>query len=62
MEDHGAGEARQRIGRALVRFAVVDDDRKPELGCEIEMRAEGPAAGPVLAALVDLIDRKFDEE
>jgi phosphocarrier protein len=32
------------------------------IGCEIEMRAEGPGAGPVLAALVDLIDRKFDEE
>ncbi|HVY99867.1 MAG TPA: HPr family phosphocarrier protein [Dongiaceae bacterium] len=32
------------------------------IGCEIEMRADGPAAGPVLAALVDLIDRKFDEE
>jgi phosphocarrier protein len=32
------------------------------IGCEIEMRAEGPAAGSVLAALVDLIDRKFDEE
>ena len=32
------------------------------IGCEIEMRAEGPAAGPILAALVDLIDRKFDEE
>jgi phosphocarrier protein len=32
------------------------------IGCEIEMRAEGSGAGPVLAALVDLIDRKFDEE
>jgi phosphocarrier protein len=32
------------------------------IGCEIEMRAEGPGAGPILAALVDLIDRKFDEE
>src|SRR5215470_13921586 len=32
------------------------------IGCEIELRAEGPGAGPLLAALVDLIDRKFDEE
>ena len=32
------------------------------IGCEIELRASGPAAGPALAALVDLIDRKFDEE
>ena len=31
-------------------------------GCENEIRADGPAAGPVFAALVDLIDRKFDEE
>jgi phosphocarrier protein len=32
------------------------------IGCEIELRASGPGAGPALAALVDLIDRKFDEE
>ena len=32
------------------------------IGCEIELRAIGPGAGPALAALVDLIDRKFDEE
>ena len=32
------------------------------IGCEIELRAVGPGAGPALAALVDLIDRKFDEE
>ncbi len=32
------------------------------IGCEIELRATGPGAGPALAALVDLIDRKFDEE
>jgi phosphocarrier protein len=32
------------------------------IGCEIEIRAEGPAAAPILAALIDLIDRKFDEE
>jgi phosphocarrier protein HPr len=32
------------------------------IGCEIELRATGPGAGPALTALVDLIDRKFDEE
>ena len=32
------------------------------IGCEIELRATGPGAGPALSALVDLIDRKFDEE
>ena len=32
------------------------------IGCEIELRAAGPGAGAALAALVDLIDRKFDEE
>jgi phosphocarrier protein len=32
------------------------------IGCEIELRAIGPGAGAALAALVDLIDRKFDEE
>jgi phosphocarrier protein HPr len=32
------------------------------IGCEIELRAVGAGAGPALAALVDLIDRKFDEE
>jgi phosphocarrier protein len=32
------------------------------IGCEIELRASGSGAGPALAALVDLIDRKFDEE
>jgi phosphocarrier protein len=32
------------------------------IGCEIELRAFGPGAGAALAALVDLIDRKFDEE
>jgi phosphocarrier protein HPr len=32
------------------------------IGCEIELRAVGPGAGAALAALVDLIDRKFDEE
>jgi phosphocarrier protein len=32
------------------------------IGCEIELRAVGPGAGSALTALVDLIDRKFDEE
>ena len=32
------------------------------IGCEIELRAIGPGAGSALTALVDLIDRKFDEE
>ena len=32
------------------------------IGCEVELRAVGPGAVPALVALVDLIDRKFDEE
>ena len=32
------------------------------IGCEIELRASGSGAVAALAALVDLIDRKFDEE
>jgi phosphocarrier protein len=32
------------------------------IGCEIELRAVGPGAGPALTALADLIHRKFDEE
>ncbi len=45
-------------GRSIMGLMML----AASIGCEIEMRAEGPAAGPVLAALVDLIDRKFDEE
>jgi phosphocarrier protein len=45
-------------GRSIMGLMML----AASIGCEIEMRAEGPAAAPVLAALVDLIDRKFDEE
>jgi phosphocarrier protein HPr len=31
-------------------------------GCVIQLSATGPQAEPVLTALADLIDRKFDEE
>ena len=31
-------------------------------GCEIELRAKGPQAEAVLDALVDLVQRKFDED
>jgi len=31
-------------------------------GCEIELRAEGPQAEAALDALVDLVQRKFDED
>lgn len=31
-------------------------------GCVIALSAEGPQADPILAALVDLINRKFDED
>ncbi len=31
-------------------------------GCSVEIRAAGPEAGAALAALVELIDRKFDED
>ena len=31
-------------------------------GCVIQMAATGPQADPLLEALIDLIDRKFDEE
>ena len=31
-------------------------------GCELELRARGPAASAVLAALADLIANKFDED
>lgn len=30
-------------------------------GCELELEARGPAASAALAALADLIERKFDE-
>ncbi|MCZ8193440.1 HPr family phosphocarrier protein [Brevundimonas sp.] len=32
------------------------------LGCDIEISAEGPDAEAALAALVALVDRRFDEE
>jgi phosphocarrier protein len=32
------------------------------IGCEIELRASGPAASSALRAITELIDRKFDEE
>ncbi|MFN5083507.1 MAG: HPr family phosphocarrier protein [Brevundimonas sp.] len=32
------------------------------LGCDIEIAAEGPDAEVALAALVALVDRRFDEE
>ncbi|MCZ8086076.1 MAG: HPr family phosphocarrier protein [Brevundimonas sp.] len=32
------------------------------LGCDIEIAAEGPDAEAALAALVALVDRRFDEE
>ncbi len=32
------------------------------IGCEIELRAHGPAATTALQAIAELIDRKFDEE
>ncbi len=32
------------------------------IGCEIEVRASGPAAVNALQAITDLVDRKFDEE
>ena len=32
------------------------------IGCDVEMRATGPDARAALAAIVDLIDKKFDEE
>ena len=31
-------------------------------GCELELRARGPAASAVLAALADLVANKFDED
>ncbi len=31
-------------------------------GCELELRARGPAARAVLAALADLVANKFDED
>jgi phosphocarrier protein len=32
------------------------------LGCDIEIAAEGPDADAAVAALVALVDRRFDEE
>jgi len=32
------------------------------MGCSIDLRATGTQAGDVIAALVDLIERKFDED
>lgn len=32
------------------------------IGSELEIQASGPEAAQAVAALVDLIDRKFDEE
>ena len=31
-------------------------------GCELELRARGPAASAALAALADLVANKFDED
>ena len=31
-------------------------------GCELELRAKGPAAKAAIAALSDLIANRFDEE
>ena len=31
-------------------------------GCELELRARGPAATAVLGALAELIAKKFDED
>jgi phosphocarrier protein len=32
------------------------------IGSEVELRASGPQAGAAIVALMELIDRKFDEE
>jgi len=31
-------------------------------GCQIDIAAEGPEAGPAVAALVELVEARFDEE
>ena len=62
MEDHGAGERRERRGRLVARVAAVDHDGQAELVGERELarrratRAHG-ACGAVVAVETRLADR-----
>jgi len=54
VEDHGAGERRERVRCLSCRLATVDDDRKRELVRELELCVEEPALLELPAGKLDV--------